>query len=559
MVSKLPLSPNIFTESKIASYYNNNVVSKDLNFQLLETSREKISSILKGLNPSKAAGIDNLSGKFLKDDAHVLARPISQLCNLSIKLNSFPRSCKIAKVKPLFKRGSKMDPQNYRPISLLPLLSKIIERIVHDQTEEFLSKNKLLYRLQSGFRKNYSTNTCLGHLTDKITTGFENGLFTGMILIDLQKALDTIDHQILLKKMKYLGFSKNTITWFKSYLCARKFKISINTSYSSSNLLCGTPQGSILGPLFFLLYINDLPQAVVSNSLLYADDNCIVFQHKSEIEIEKQLIRDCSSLCDLFVDNKLSIPFQQDKTKSILFGTKQKLRNAKSLNIVYNGIEIKQNAKVKYLGSILDETLSGESMALNIIDKINSCLKFLHRQNRFLTPPLCRLLCNALIQPLFDYACIAWFPNLSKKLRLRLQATQNKCIRFCLQQGKMSRICVNEFLELNWLNVQDRYLQFIVSDIFKFYNNQCPDYFNEVFCPVNYNGVAMRSSTKKLKLPSRKSKLGTQSLSYVGPSTWNKLPNNLKTASSVNCFKHNIKKYFLKKLGETEVDIYSYA
>ena len=127
----------------------------------------------------------------------------------------------------------------------------------------------------------------------------------------------------------------------------------------------------------FLLYINDLPQAVVSDSLLYADDNCIVFQHKSEIEIEKQLIRDFSSLCDWFVDNKLSIHFGQDKTKSILSGNKHKLRNAKSLNIVYNGIEIKQQyAKVKYLGCILDASLSGESMALNVIDKMNSRLKF---------------------------------------------------------------------------------------------------------------------------------------------------------------------------------------
>ena len=216
------------------------------------------------------------------------------------------------------------------------------------------------------------TTTCLGHLTDKITTGFEIDLFTGMVFIDLQKAFDTIDHQILLRKIKYLGFSKNTITWFKSYLCERKFKISINISYSSpASLLCGIPQGSILGPLLFLLYINDLPQAVVSDSLLYADDTCIVFQHKSKIEIEKQLIRDFSSVCDWFVDNKLSIHFGQDKTKSILFGTKHKLRNAKSLNIVYNGIEIKQHAKLKYLGCVLDESLSGESVALNEIDKIN--------------------------------------------------------------------------------------------------------------------------------------------------------------------------------------------
>ena len=113
-----------------------------------------------------------------------------------------------------------------------------------------------------------------------------------MVLIDLQKAFDTIDHQVLLKEMNYLGFSKNTVTWFKSYLCERKFKISINTSYSSpASLLCGVPQGSILGPLLFLLYQNNLPQAVVGNSLLCADDTCIVFQHKSEIETEKQQIR----------------------------------------------------------------------------------------------------------------------------------------------------------------------------------------------------------------------------------------------------------------------------
>ena len=123
---------------------------------------------------------------------------------------------------------------------------------------------------------------------------------------------------------------------------------------------------------------------------------------------------------------------------------------------MYNGTEIKQYEKVKYLGCILNQSLSGESLALNVIDKVNSRLKFPQRHNPFLTPPLSRLLCNALIQTLFDYACTAWFSNLSKRLKLRLQASQNKCIRFCLQLDKRSKIRIKAFLQLNWLNVHDR-------------------------------------------------------------------------------------------------------
>ena len=155
-----------------------------------------------------------------------------------------------------------------------------------------------------------------------------------MILIDLEKAFDKIDHQILIKKMKYLGFSENVIAWFKSYLSEGKFKININTSYSSpSNLTYSVPERSILGPFLFLLYVNDLPQAVVSDSLLYADDTYTVFQQKNVTEIEKQQLSDFSSVCDWFTDNKLSVHFGQEKTKSILFGTKHKLPNAEALTL----------------------------------------------------------------------------------------------------------------------------------------------------------------------------------------------------------------------------------
>ena len=142
-------------------------------------------------------GIDNLAGKFLKDGAPILAAPITELCNLSIAMSIFPENCKIAKLKPLYKKGLKTEPKNYRPISLLPLISKIIEKIIHNQTQEFLDKHEILYRYQSGFRANHSTDSCLSYLNEKFFKGIDKGLLTCMVLINLQKAFDTIDHEII--------------------------------------------------------------------------------------------------------------------------------------------------------------------------------------------------------------------------------------------------------------------------------------------------------------------------------------------------------------------------
>ena len=181
--------------------------------------------------------------------------------------------------------------------------------------------------------------------------------------------------------------------------------------------LCGVLQGSILGPLIFLLYINDMPQAVKCELLLYADDTCLIFQHNDIKEIEIQLNKNFSLICDWFVDNKLSIHFGEDKTKSILFSSKRKIKKASPLNIQYKDIKIKKYTIITYLGCIRDETLSGESMVTHVINKVNSRLRFLYRQNKFLDIPLRRLLSNAMIQPFFGYACNAWYPNLNKILK----------------------------------------------------------------------------------------------------------------------------------------------
>ena len=181
-----------------------------------------------------------------------------------------------------------------------------------------------------------------------------------------------------------------------------------------------------------------MSMAVKCNLFLYADDTCLVFQSKKVKDIEKQLNEDFANIWDWFVDNKLSIHFVEDKTKSILFDFKRKIKKLQKLEIIYFNIRIKQHFRVTYLGCIPEETMSVESMANRVISKVNARLKFLHKKNKYLTPHLRHLLCNALIQPHFDYGSSSWYPNLSKKLKNRIQTLQNKCIRFCLQLDKMT-------------------------------------------------------------------------------------------------------------------------
>ena len=346
--------------------------------------------------------------------------------------------------------------------------------------------------------------------------------------------------------MECLKFDPVVIKWFESYLENRIFYVSIDNVFSDQGKLdCGVPQGSILGPLLFLLYINDLPQALSKcNAYLYADDTSLLFMHKDIEVIERVLNQEFSFLCEWFVDNKLSIHFGEDKTKCILFTKKKKQR---ALNISYNGNIIKEHRSVEYLGCILDSNFTGEPMAIKVLKKINSKLSFLYRQGKYLDPYLRRLLCNALIQPHFDYGCTSWYPLLNKKLKTKLQTAQNKCIRFCLNMPPRSHIGTNEFIKINWLPTKNRVEQCLVLNVFKYCNKIAPSYTNDLYLPSR-NLYDTRRSHTALDIPLKKSNTGQKSISFLVPSLWNKLDSGLKSAASAISFTHGFKKQLLKDL-----------
>ena len=194
-----------------------------------------ISKILLNPNESKSPGFDNIPGRFLRDGDKILSKKIAAIFNLSVLLAKFPNQCKKAKIKQIFKKGSKLEVVNYRPISLLPLISKVFEKCIHDQLQIYLTKFDIIYKMQSGFRSDFSTDTCLSHLHNEILMGFDSGEYTRMILIDLQKAFDTIDHKILFQKLKCIGVSVPATNWVKSYLTNRITFVEIEGSKSSEN------------------------------------------------------------------------------------------------------------------------------------------------------------------------------------------------------------------------------------------------------------------------------------------------------------------------------------
>ena len=302
-------------------------------------SENKVLKYLNSLDINKATGLDGIPSRFVRDGASIIACPLTHVINLSLIQGVVPDALKFARVVPLFKKNDKTEVGNYRTVSILTITSKVFERVVFDQVESYLDQKKLFHKFQSGFRSRFSTDTCLTHLTDFIKFQMDQGHFVGMVLLDLQKAFDTVDHGILLMKLKALGLSQDVSRWFQSYLSDRQQLVDVSGTLSShANISCGVPQGSILEPLLFLIYVNDMSGAVCNKLLLYADDSAILAADKCLSNIETFLQKILEIVSEWLVDNKLSLHL--GKTESILFGSRPRLKSQSVFSITCKGTVI---------------------------------------------------------------------------------------------------------------------------------------------------------------------------------------------------------------------------
>ena len=410
--------------------------------------------------------------------------------------------------------------------------------------DEYLKIRNILFSHQSGFRGGYSTDTCLINMSTFVQSEMAKGNMVGMVLIDLQKAFDTVDHDILLDKLRAIGVS--LVSWFESYLSNRTQCVDVNGTRSDFlPITCGVPQGSILGPQLFLIYVNDMVTSVDCRLSLYADDSVLLFSHKDPNVIADRLSTELSNCKRWLVDNKLSL--HVGKTECLLFGTKRKLNGVRDFRVYCDGTLVERVFNVKYLGVQLNGSLNGSEHAGDVLKTCTSRLAFLFRNSAFLDFNCRRVLCASLIQPYIDYCSSAWYGGLSISLKNRLDVIQRKMVRFINGWDFRAHVGKSELLQLGWLSIPDRVTYFRVIHLFKIRNKTAPGYLSESFKSVSdVHSHNTRGSGHNFQL-SRELANARNNFNFLAAKEWNSLPHELKLIPELRIFKKRLKSYLFSQ------------
>ena len=525
--------------------YLNDPVSASL--FLKPISKCEIIEITKLLRKSSSCGFDTINVNIVKKIIYIIVDPLCYIFNLSITTGIVPDKLKIAKIVPIYKKNDSHLCKNYRPISILPCFSKILEKCIYKRLYSFLLSNDILTNSQYGFRSNHSTCHALIDLQDKIVSAINNNKFGIGTFIDLSKAFDIVNHDILLYKLQHYGVHGLPLAWFKNYLGNRyQFTVFNNVSSSHSLIKHGVPQGSILGPLLFLIYVNDIEKSSSKfDFIMYADDTTLFYTQPDLKNLQENVNSELQNVSKWFNANKLVLNLT--KTSFIYFHNRQSnsasIRDDLTLSI--DDKPLIKSKSVSFLGVNIDENLNWDSHINYIGTKISKCIGIMYKLRYCLPCSALFSLYNSLILSHIIYCIVVWGNCAQTKLD-KIFKLQKKAIRICTNSHYLAKSSPL-FHKMNTLNLSHLYKYHSALLGFSYLKNMLPRNILQMF---NINSKIHSHSTRNSHLFHlwKVEKLYIQrSVRFSFPNVWNSLPDQIHTCFFLNPFKRKLKQYFLSE------------
>ena len=516
-------------------------IANEMNLE--STSEQELINIINGLN-NVGAGVDNISAKLFKLSFSVILKPLLHLFNSCLQSGTFPLCLKIAVIKPIFKSGECHLVNNYRPISILPFMSKILEKLIYIRLINHLNINKIIHENQFGFQKNKATYMPILLLQDTITKAFEEGEFALGLYIDIKKAFDTVNIELLLKKLFKYGVRHKSHNIISSYLSERTQCVKIrNTVSAYKEVTMGVPQGSILGPILFILYINDLPN--ISNDmtcLSYADDTAIIFKNKCITHLQLTVNTLLLSITDWFCANFLSLNISKTYTQHYTTCSSDF-----KLDVKLNNTPVEEKANIKYLGIEIDKSLKFTTHIDHISSIMSRNIGIIARIRYCIDKRTAHILYNSLILPYLNYCCMIWGINYSSQLNkiVILQKRAVRLIEYVYPPHSSEPI----FKQYNILKLPDIAKSQMLTVMHKFITKQLPTAFDIIYA-LYETSSPYRRQIKHLKQPFSNRNYRLFTTSCLGPKLWNeiiapKFPNLYDIPSSKIIIKRVVRKYFV--------------
>ena len=496
-------------------------------------SEENVLDLIADFNTRKATTFNNIPGEVLKRYAQTYSEKITELINQSIEHHNFPDKLKLADIFPIYKKGDRNLATNFRPVSVLPYISKLYERILHQQIQS--SVDKFLSVNLCGYRKGFSAQHALMSMIEQFRSSLDKKAVAGGILMDLSKAFDCLDHQLLIAKLDAYGFDKSALTAINNYLKNRWQRVKVGNSFSDwFELNSGVPQGSVLGPLLFNIFLNDLlwftKDCEVCN---FADDTTLFACDKNVYTMTDKLEKSSDVAIQWFSMNYFKL--NTDKCKLIVCGHK-----GRPITVRVGDSVLQPDTTVKLLGVTIDKNLNFSEHISKLVSKANSKLFVVRRGLNMLNFSKRRDLLMSFVQSQFSYAPLMWM-LCSKTDNKKINKVHFKFLQMLYDDQSSTYVeLLNEYGEFT---VHQRNTQKLMIEMFKAKNELGPSLLSDIFIKSKYKGPVLRSNKDFYRPNINTHKFGEKSLQNIGNIIWDLLPSQLRELTTLSQFKTQIKKW----------------